>query len=288
MQQAVLDCGIKFYADDTVLYQAEVNKGEATTKLQSSVSKFKEWCIINALTINVSKTKVMAFATRSKVKKCRDTKIFIGTECLKVVPYYKYLGLLLDSTLNYTNHIASIVKTVTHKMILLGKLRKYLTNEVTLTIYKSMLLPYFDYADVIFHKANVKETGRLQTLQNKCLRICLGKDRRFSTDGSHKILMSETAFLKDRREAHVNNFMFVRKKNKSLLNIREIRTRAHDAPLFNINVPKGETFKRSVGYFGSLSWNNLPVITRNIYSLPTFKKSQKLAMLHPLSLIHDI
>ena len=68
----------------------------------------------------------------------------------------------------------------------------------------------------------------------------------------------------------------------------KIRTRAHDAPLFNINVPKCETFKRSVGYFGSLSWNNSPVITRNIDSLPTFKKSQKLAMFHPLSLIPDI
>ena len=63
--------------------------------------------MINALTINVSKTKVMAFAIRSKGKKCKDVKIHLGNDCLKVIPHYKYLGLLLDSTLNYTNHIAS-------------------------------------------------------------------------------------------------------------------------------------------------------------------------------------
>ena len=95
---------------------------------------------------------------------------------------------------------------VSYKMTLLGKLRKYLNNEVALLLYKSMILPYFDYADVIFHRANVKETGMLQILQNKCLRICLSKDRRFSKSGSHKL--ADTAFLKDRREAHVNNFMF--------------------------------------------------------------------------------
>ena len=123
---------------------------------------------------------------------------------------------------------------VSYKMTLLGKLRKYLNNEVALLLYKSMILPYFDYADVIFHRANVKETGRLQILQNKCLRICLSKDRRFSKSGSHKL--ADTAFLKDRREPHVNNFMYVRRGNKSLLNNRESRTRAHNATLFDVVV----------------------------------------------------
>ena len=97
-------------------------------------------------------------------------------------------------------------------------------------------------ADVIFRKANAKEIGKLQTLQNKCLRICLGRDRRFSTDGSHKL--ANVPFLKDRRAAHVNNFMYIRKKDKALLNNREIRTRAHDAPLFKVVMPRCEAFKR--------------------------------------------
>ena len=66
VQHAVTNCGIKLYADDTVLYQAGVNREEARFKLQASVNEFKLWCNVNALTINVSKTKVMAFATRSK------------------------------------------------------------------------------------------------------------------------------------------------------------------------------------------------------------------------------
>ena len=283
VQQAVPNCGIKLYADDTVLFQSGVNKEEARTKLQRSVNEFKQWCDVNELTINVSKTKVMAFATRSKTKKCKDVNIVVGSDKLKVVPSYKYLGMTLDSTLNYSNHISSVIRMVSHKMTLLAKLRKYLTNEVAVLIYKTMLLPYFDYADVIFHKANVKDTGKLQTLQNKCLRICLRKERRFSTDGAHK--EANVPFLTDRRTAHVNNFMFIRKRNKSLINNKEIRTRAHDAPLFNVEMPRCETFKRSVGYFGSSQWNNLPVVMRNTETYLGFKHKQKVIMLHPLSRI---
>ena len=149
-----------------------------------------------------------------------------------------------------------------------------------------MLLPYFDYADVIFDRSLNKDKEKLQKLQNKCLKICTGKNRRFNTDVIHKT--TNVPFLKDRREAHVLNFMYNRKSNVDLLNNREIRTRAHDVPLFEVKIPRCEAFKRSVGYFGALSWNNLPPDTRNIANFLAFKHVQKIKMLHPLLLIQAI
>ena len=152
---------------------------------------------------------------------------------------------------------------------------------MALLIYKSMLLPYFDYADVIYHKSNSRDLDKLQRLQNRCLRICMGYDRYFSTDRAHKL--SNVAFLKDRRTSHVLNFMFKRKVNTELLNRREIRTRAHDAPLFNVKIPRCEPFKRSVGYFGSEAWNMLDPTTRNTKDYLLFKHQQKQNMLKPLA-----
>ena len=170
------------------------------------------------------------------MKKCKDVKIMIDNKRLKLVPSYKYLGMMLDSTLNYSMHITSIVNVVSYKMQLLGKMRKYLNEE----------------------------------------------DRRFSTEGSHKL--ANVPFLKDRRATHVNNFMYIRKKNKVLLNNKEIRTKAHDAPLFKVITSRCESFKRSVGYFGATEWNNLPVNIRNIDNFLAFKQQQKGKMLEPLSL----
>ena len=68
IQGAIDECNIKLYADDTVLYQSGVNSEAAATKLQQSVNMFANWCETNSLTINISKTKTMAFGSRQKVK----------------------------------------------------------------------------------------------------------------------------------------------------------------------------------------------------------------------------
>ena len=148
-----------------------------------------------------------------------------------------------------------------------------------------MLLPYLDYADVIFNHASNKDMEKLQRLQNKRLKVCMGKERRFSTELLHK--RTNVPFLKDRREAHILNFMYIRKKKTQLLNNREIRTRAHNAPLYEVTVPRCEAFKRSVGYFGAVKWNDLPSATRNIDTFLKFKDLQKVNMLNPLLLIQD-
>ena len=123
----------------------------------------------------------MVFASRSKVKKSKNIDIKVDGEKLKMVPSFKYLGMTLDSTLNSNLHIAQIIKCVCHKMTLLAKLKRYLNESTALVIYKSMLLPYLDYGDIIFCNSNKKDLDKLQRLQNKCLRICMGKDRLFHT-----------------------------------------------------------------------------------------------------------
>ena len=277
------DCKVKLYADDTVLYQSGENCAIAEHKLQISMSNFARWCTSNALTINTKKTKLMAFGSRSKVKKCSKVRIKLNGERIKLVPSYKYLGVTLDPTLSYSQHIAGVIRTVHHKMQLLARLKKYLINDVALNIYKSMLLPYLDYADVIFCKANTSELDKLQKLQNRCLRICMGHQRDYSTNRVHR--EAKVPFLKERRRAHTLNFMFKRKSQyPNLLNNREIRTRAHDAPLFEVRVPRCEAFKRSVGYFGSEEWNVLPAATRNIATYLEFKGKQKKQMLNFLEL----
>ena len=280
---ALDDCKVKLYADDTVLYQSGLNSEIASVKLQQSVNLFSNWCEVNSLTINTLKTKTMAFGSRHKVKKAKKSIIKLGKDELKQVPSYKYLGLILDSTLNYNLHVNQVIRTVLHKLMLLSKMKKYLRDDTALSIYKTMLLPYFDYADVIFDKALNKDISKLQKLQNKCLKICMGKERRFGNEAIHKL--ANVPFLKDRREAHVLNFMYIRKKNVRLLNNREIRTRAHDAPLFNVSIPRCEAYKRSIGYFGSVSWNNLRPDICNTVSYLAFKHIQKLNMLRPLSRI---
>ena len=111
----------------------------------------------------------MVFGSRSKVKSARNVMVKLNGVRLQKVPTYKYLGMILDPTLNYNHHISYVIRTVLYKLTLLGKLKRYMNDDVALQIYKSMILPYLDYADVIFHNSNSGDLAKLQRLQNKCL-----------------------------------------------------------------------------------------------------------------------
>ena len=74
------------------------------------------------------------------------------------------------------------------------------------------------------------------------------------------------------------NFMFARQSRKDLMDSRDINTRLHDAPVFKVEFPIKEAFKRAVKYTGSVLWNELPAQTRKIDNLGVFKFQQKKAL----------
>ena len=136
-----------------------------------------------------------------------------------------------------------------------------------------MLLPYLDYKDIIYQGTSTKHLNKLQKLQNRGLRICFGHRNVLSIDNMH--IESNLTKLQIRRTQHVYNFMFKQKSNKHLVDIRNIRTRAHDAILYNTVMPKCEKYKHNIFYYGARLWNQLPVNERKIDDYNKFKNVQK-------------
>ena len=263
---------IGLYADDTVLFCHASNLTLLQNDLQNVLDKFQNWCKLNALTINKKKTKFMIFGTRSKIKRARNLELSIDNQPLQQVPSFKYLGVTLDSVLSYSNHISTVLNNVSHKAYILSKIRRFITTYSSIRIYKSMILPYFDYADIVFDKANQTDLDKLQRLQNRCLKICLRVNMKTETDLIHSVTKSPKLYY--RRKAHLRNFMHSRLSDMSLLDIKPIGTRSRDTPLFNVTFPNTLAFKRSIQYNGALEWNNLPPSTRNVDQFLSFKFQQ--------------
>ena len=163
-----------------------------------------------------------------------------------------------------------------HKRTLLARMMPFLTKASALSIYKMMILPYFDYCDVIYQTACKSDLDKLQRLQNKCLKTCLGLNKLHETKDVHS--MAKCAYLGSRQKANVCNFMYKRQSNAKLMDRRDITTRQHDAPLFLVKHPDKEAFKRSVQYAGSVIWNELPVHVRLTDNYLVFKACQKSLM----------
>ena len=66
----------------------------------------------------------------------------------------KYLGITLDSKLNFRKHISEELEKAKKGLSLLKFLSKYLTREKLDLTYKMHVRPYLDYGDVIFHNCS--------------------------------------------------------------------------------------------------------------------------------------
>ena len=91
----------------------------------------------------------------------------IGGEKIGYVTSYPYLGIKLDNKLTFELHIKETLMLVSHKLFLLSKIRKYLTHKQALTIFKSKILPYFDYGDIFCIGSHEKSLIKLQKMQNR-------------------------------------------------------------------------------------------------------------------------
>ena len=53
-----------------------------------------------------------------------------------------------------------------------SKIRRYLNDHSAISIYKTMILPYFDYGDICYMSSNILEVKKLNNHHIRGLRIC--------------------------------------------------------------------------------------------------------------------
>ena len=267
------NCRSKLHADDTVIYAHATNIKDAYNLVQSDIIRLVSWCDNNQLSVNIDKTKSVLFGTKEFTKSRNLPRISLGQEVIHNVDSYKYLGIILDNKLNFEKHAKSVYSLGSHKIYLLAKTRNYLTTTMALTIFKSKILPYFDYGDIFYMDTHAIVLNNLQVLQVRALRICLRSQPRESRDVLHR--EAGLPLLENRKITHLRNFMCARKDNGDYVDTNVNSTRAHDAVRFKMELAKSKTFERSIYYKGAKEWNSLDSSTRNIPTLLDFKRNQK-------------
>ena len=268
---------IKLYADDTVIFLEGNNDSQLQDNLQRLLNIFSHWCKENNLSINTEKTKMVCFGTRQRVNKVKNIKVSLMNSFIQQVPSYKYLGIILDTGLTFNLQIQETIKRVSHKLYILSKIRQFLTIKTAVLIYKSMILPYFDYGDIIYMFASKTELDKLERLQERCINICT---RTYGRDNINNIRSTyKLPTLEKRRICHVNNCMYNRNTNLERDDENGIQTRSRTSKKFIVKKPNIEAYKRSIAYSGASNWSALKNETQNIGIYEAFKYHQKKEML---------
>ena len=96
------------------------------------LDKLNVWFTVNKLSLNVSKTNFILFGNR---KQNEDLDITINNVKIDRVYVTKFLGVLIDSNLNWKEHIDGINNKISKSIAIIYKASKILNINSLYTLY---------------------------------------------------------------------------------------------------------------------------------------------------------
>ena len=160
------------YADDTTLFSTLNNLVNAQNInpdiiINKELAKINEWLEINKLSLNVTKTKFMVFHTQHKHRAIKPPVPKINNTNIEKVEQFKFLGLTLDSNLNWKKHSDNITNKCSQIIGILNRLKQILPQNIKIMLYNALLLPHINYCLVTWGY----QCKRINILQKRAIRI---------------------------------------------------------------------------------------------------------------------
>ena len=124
------------YADDTSILVNGSNYSDLVQLLNNELCLLTNWLKANKLSLNVQKTFYMVFHRARMKNKDFDTSIVcMNGMKLERTDCFKYLGVILDSNITWTQHISYIKNKLSNGIGIMYKARQYLDKKALLNIY---------------------------------------------------------------------------------------------------------------------------------------------------------
>jgi len=150
------------YADDLLITVKVGTVREAENYANIEISKITKWAKDNSITFNEQKPKTVV-VTRKKRRDNEEISIYLNNNPLEEVNNIKYMGIFLDSKLNFREHFMHITgkcNKLIHALAKSAKLGWELAHEALHTIYKGAILPLMLYGAPIWIGARVRNATK--------------------------------------------------------------------------------------------------------------------------------
>ena len=268
------------FADDTSAYCFDSSPSRLACRLQSAADLLSKWFNKWFLSVNVGKSATMVF--RSQRMKEAPVNVSLNGSSLSQVQSLKHLGVVLNETLSWSDHIDAISKKAAQRTGLLRRLRKRLPSLAIRHLYCSSIRPLLEYASIVWCGLHKTDAVKLERLQRRAARLVARLPDLSMHDNGLLLARAGLAPLSKRRDIELAVFAF-RFRNGSLPDHihnafphwsskppRSCSLRS--ASSFRLPRPKKSCLKVSPLYLSLSAWNSLPPSAHDSPS-PTALKS---------------
>ena len=144
----VLNSTPQLFADDTCLLCSSNNLDDLQIISHNALDKLNRWCDCNELTINPSKSTFTLIRPNSKLKLEEDVITLCYDNNMQIIrtTVVKYLGVKLNDSLNFKNHLSTLQSKIARSMSILFRLRQFMPRSVLLMLYYSFVHAHLLYA----------------------------------------------------------------------------------------------------------------------------------------------
>ena len=264
---------MSLFADECLLYLSGNNWDSLQRKIQYDFDAIIEWTFRNSLRLNHSKTKAMILGSRNKLSNLSSPTAFnMGGVEINFVNSHLYLGVMIDSTMSLSQLTKDVKKRLSNKIFTFRKIRRFLTFDAAVAVYKQTILPIIDYAGFILLSCNKEERNDFQKLQNDILRICTmsrlaDKVSIYELHAKCKIIS-----LEQRMRKQLLWLMYILSRDNEFLKVANRVTRNAVKIMFKVPAKISPLYEKSPYYLGTKLWNELPRSTQDAADVYAFKK----------------
>ena len=269
------------YADDTQIFSSAKDCEELNANLNHDLHNVSQWLVKNKLHHHSAKTKLMYVGSNHSLAKIDDEfPVTINDQPISRVHSISCLGVKLDETLNWEEHIDMVCKKIGTGVGILRRIKPYVPANILISIYNALIQPYFDYCSPLWGVCNKTLRDSSQRFQNRAARIIAGvsyesrsADVLRSLDWENletRWYSAKATFLykvlNDSAAPTLKDSFIDRNISQNNYNLRNSQTD------LSLPKPNREFLKRSFKYSGAYLWNNLPLEAKQAHSISLFKR----------------
>ena len=215
LNHALKFCKVHHFADDTNLIHFSKSVNRLNKHVNLDLKNLTYWLNANKIALNVKKTELVIFKHQRK-KLDSPIKIKLNRKRLYPSKSVKYLGIKIDESLNWKQHIHDIAIKLNRVNALLYTIRNFVNRHILRTIYFAIFDTHLNYGNLTWDQ-NLNAVSFV-VLQKKDLRIM----NIHSRDSHSSPLFKSNHILKLEDKILIENILFINKSLNNLLQFLKI------------------------------------------------------------------
>ncbi len=243
------------------------------------------WMKDHHLQLNLAKTELLVVSANPSFH--QNFTFQLGSSTITPSKTAKHLGVVIDDTLNFIDHITKTARSCRFALYNIKKIRPFLSEHATQLLVQALVLSRLDYCNALLAGLPASSIKSLQLIQNAAARLIFNEPKRAHVTSlfinlhwlpiaahiKFKALMFAYRTTSGSAPLCLNSLLQTYMASRSLRSASERR----------LTVPPQRGTK-SLSQIFSLTvpiwWNDLPNAIRAAESLPIFKKLLKTHIFH--------